>query len=161
MRFLTNVKTQIYDRRIRRMSKFSWILCKHLSCLIFLNFFLPYYLVGGIICYSLVMSDVGCHAGMFLYAGMIAAGTLRASPAAVPACPGPQGSPSPAQGHQPCPRNAAAGGVSSCPHPDPAPWDSQWSQLPGHALTIFCPVLVTNINTGACKKYLWQLVCST
>lgn len=71
----------------------------------FSAFFLPYYLVAGIICHSLVMPDTaGCQVGMFLYAGMVVVGTLRASPAAVLACPGsPQPWPGPSTTEPPGP----------------------------------------------------------
>lgn len=79
----------------RRMWKLSWMWCKHLNS----DFFLPYYLVTGIICHFLVMSDtVGCHVGMFSYANMVFVGTSRASPAAHQTCPGPWGSPQPCLG---------------------------------------------------------------
>lgn len=132
----------------------------------FSGLFLPYYLVSGISCHSLVMSDtVGCHLDMFLYASMVYVGTLRASPAALPACSAPRCSPQPCPG----PRTTEPPGPPALvpamlpqgwspaahrqilPHLE-LPGDPQRPQLTGRALKVCCSVLVTNINTGACEE---------
>lgn len=84
VRLLRNVRTQIYDGRMKRMRKLSWVVW-----VLWFFFCLIIWWLGwsSIPWWCLTLLGVML---VFLYASMFFVGTLRASPAAILACPGPR-----------------------------------------------------------------------